>query len=63
MRLTHRATCLMTLATAGLLPLATAAAASASSAGGTVQGAGHCLAVTAMIPVGDLPFGIAVNPK
>ena len=42
---------------------ATASAAPASSARGTAQAAKGCLAVTATVPVGLFPRGVAVNQK
>jgi YVTN family beta-propeller protein len=54
---------LIAAAIAGLMPMATAMAASAAS----VQGAAHrtkgCMTVTATIPTGHAAIGIAANPK
>src|SRR5215470_6227401 len=64
MRFTQRATLLIAAAVTGLAVAApaTAAVAPASSARGT-QAAKGCITVTATIPVGRVPFGVAADPK
>ena len=65
MRCTARATILIAAAITGLALAAptTAAAAPASSVRGTAQAAKGCITVTATIPVGHSPDGVAANPK
>ena len=65
MRFTQRAAILITAAITGLVIVATAtaAAAPASSVRGTAQAAKGCITVTATIPVGGQPIGVAANPK
>src|SRR5690348_6462437 len=65
MRFIPRAACMIGAAVTALAPIATAtaSAASTSSARGTAQAAKGCLAVTATVPVGLFPRGVAVNQK
>jgi len=63
MRPNWRAVCLITVAIASLAPMGTGTAASASSRGGTAHRAKGCTSVTATIPVGGDPDGVAADPK
>src|SRR5436190_1975931 len=63
MRCTHRAACLITVAITGLAPMTTAAAAPGSPARAMAHAAKGCITVTATIPVGSFPQGVAADPK
>ncbi len=65
MRFTQRSAMLIAVPITGLALAAatTAAAASASSARDTARAAKGCVTVTATIGVGNLPNGVAVDPK
>src|SRR5713226_428917 len=65
MRFTQRAVILATAAVAALAPAAatTAAAASASPAKSTADAAPPVIRVTATIPVGGFPVGVAADPR
>src|SRR5712692_5639309 len=65
MRFTQRAAMLITVAVTGLALAAatTAAAAPASSARDTAGAAKGCITVTATIHVGNLPNGVAADPR
>jgi YVTN family beta-propeller protein len=65
MKLTPRAVTLIAVVLAGLATTANfiAPAASAASGRSTVQAATSCIKVTATIPVGSFPEGVAANPK
>lgn len=63
MRLTQRAVIVVSLAFAGLVPATATMAATAPAGAGLAYVGNHCLQVTATIPVGTAPFGVAVNPK
>src|SRR5262249_61029932 len=63
MRLNCRAVGLIAVAVASLAPTATAVAASGSSLQGTARAAKGCITVTATIPVGRAPEGVAADSK
>ena len=63
MRVAGRAVCVITVAVTGLMPAAMPAVASAPSHRGAAHGAKGCITVTATIPVGFNPRGVAANPK
>ena len=63
MRFTHRAACLITMAITGLAPTTTAATASAAPARAMAHEAKDCITVTATIPVGSGPVGVAADAK
>ena len=66
MRFTQRAVMVTGVALAGLAPAATQAMAvtpSVSAGAGAAHPGNHCLRVTATIPVSQVAFGVAVNPK
>jgi YVTN family beta-propeller protein len=63
MKLAQRTAILITVAAAWLALVATAATASPPSVRGTAGAAKGCVTVTATIPVGIQPSGVATNPK
>jgi DNA-binding beta-propeller fold protein YncE len=63
MRFTHGVVCLITVATAGLVPMVTAAGVSPSSVRGAADETKGCIKVTATIPVGSGASGVAADPK
>ena len=65
MRFTQRGAMLIAAAITGLAPVTTAAAARHRRlrAGARAQAAKGCITVTATIPVGSVPYGVAVDPK
>ena len=63
MKRTQRTAILITAAATWLALAATAATASPPSVQGTAGAAKRCITVTATIPVGTQPSGVAANPK
>src|SRR6266852_1373604 len=63
MKLTQRAAILITAAATWLALVATAATASPPSVQGTARAAKGCITVTATIPVGSFPLGVAADRK
>ena len=63
MKRTQRTAILITAAATWLVLAATAATASPPSVQGTAGAAKRCITVTATIPVGTQPAGVAANPK
>ena len=63
MRFTQRGAMLIAVAITGLALAAPAAAASASSVRDAARAVKGCITVTATIPVGSSPGGVAADPK